>query len=39
MAEIEDITDVEFDKRLEQVQLGECDVVDSLMDKQWDLLE
>ena len=38
MSAIEDITDTEFDKVLEQVQSGECDV-DSRIDERQDMSE
>ena len=39
MSEIEDIADTEFDEVLQQVQLDECDVVNSCKDEQLDMLE
>ena len=39
MSEIKDITDTEFDKLLEQVQLGECDVVDLCINERQDMSE
>ena len=39
MSKIEDIADTEFDEVLEQVQSGECDIVDSHIDERRDMLE
>ena len=39
MSEIEDIADTEFDELLQQVELGEFNVVDSRINERLDMLE
>ena len=39
MSEIEDITDTEFEELLQQVHLGELDVVDSRINERLDTSE
>ena len=39
MSEIEDITDTEFDELLQQVHLGELNIVDSRINERLDMSE